>query len=139
MPGCSLILADIGWQMFKFMKENLPIPPEMLLTQAILICAMLIGLVWLIKKPGVFPILYLILFQLFRLSGFISQALDRLVHDQLSNVDVMYYILYLICWMYIAPFLLWLVALKNQDHDSQYKAPIRPNLDKLLHINNKLK
>ena len=135
MPGCALILADLAWQIIRFMHETNLTPVHVLLTQLILIIAMIVGIIWLVKKPGIFPILYLVLFQLFRISGFIIQALDRFVSDNLSSTDVTYYVLYLVCWMYIVPFLFWLTAFLNQTPESPHKPRMRSNLNKLL--NNK--
>jgi len=114
MPGCALILADIVWQIFRYIQDDLGYTAPIITTGCVLIVAMLIGLIWLVKKPGILPIAYLTLFQLFRFSGFTYQAVDRVTSNELSSAEVTYYLLYLVCWMYIVPLLFWFIGLSQR-------------------------
>lgn len=114
IPGCALVLADIGWQIVRFIQNNPTLTPQDLLTEVLLIVAMLIGLIWLLKKPGILPIIYLALFQLFRFTAFTYQAIDRITYETLTTPEVTYYILYLVCWMYIVPLIFWFNGLIQQ-------------------------
>lgn len=133
VPGCALILADIVWQIIRVKNENLSFTSEIVITELVLIIAMIIGLIWLIKKPGIFPIFYLTLFQLFRFSGFTYQAMTNLIQENLSPIEVNYYLLYLVCWMYIVPLLFWFVGFLHQYKDTEQDVKNRPDrLGKLL-------
>lgn len=118
IPGCALILADIPWQIIRFLESGITYTPQVFITDLVLIVAILIGLWWLIKKPGILPITYLALFQLFRFSAFTYQAVDRVATTNISTAEITYYILYLVCWMYIAPLLFWFIGLAQQDPNS---------------------
>ncbi len=113
IPGCALILADILWQLLRLIQNNDTYTHSFITTVIVLVLAMLIGLLWLIKKPGVFPIVYLALFQLFRFSTFTYEATDHAISNDLSLSEASDYILYLVCWMYIVPMLFWIVGLKQ--------------------------
>lgn len=114
VPGCSVILADIIWQVIRYFQNNASLTPEFIITESILIVAMLIGLVWLLKKPSVMPIIYLAIFQLFRFTAFVYQGVDRAIGETLTTPEVTYYILYLVCWMYIVPLIFMFKGLMQQ-------------------------
>lgn len=116
VPGCAILLADIVWQVVRMMQESISYQPEVITTQAVLIIAIILGTVWLMRKPSILPVAYLALFQLIRFAGFVFQALQSFKSQDLAVVEVMYYFLYLVCWMYIAPLLFWLIGFMHQDH-----------------------
>ncbi|MEO8401383.1 MAG: hypothetical protein ABI597_06230 [Gammaproteobacteria bacterium] len=133
IPGCALILADIFWQIIRFIENGITYTPQVFITDMVLIAAILIGLWWLIKKPGILPITYLALFQLFRFSAFTYQAVDRVTSTNISTEGITYYILYLVCWMYIAPLLFWFIGLAQQEpNSSQPTEKHAPRRNKLL-------
>jgi hypothetical protein len=131
MPGCAVILADIVWQIIRYVQDDMGYTAPVITTGLVLISAMLIGLIWLVKKPGILPVAYLSLFQLFRFSGFTFQAVDRITSSQLSSAEVTYYLLYLVCWMYIVPLLFWLIGL------SQRQLYVEENVEKHTPRSNK--
>lgn len=113
IPGCALILADIAWQILRIIPNYNSYPSNIFITQSVLVITMLIGLVWLVKKPGVMPILYLALFQLFRFSGFTYEAINHAIKDNILANEATIYTIYLVCWMYIVPLLFWMVGLRQ--------------------------
>jgi len=126
VPGCALILADVPWQLIRYAQNGTHYTPQLVITDIVLIITMLIGLRWLLKKPGILPITYLALFQLFRFSAFAYQAIDHAVWREFSGEEVTYYILYLVCWMYIVPLLFWFVAFAQQKPESEQRSSKRP-------------
>lgn len=133
IPGCALILADILWQCVRLIQNNSGYPPSFILTMIVLVITMLIGLVWLIKKPGVLPIAYLALFQLFRFSNFTYEAMGHVIANDLSLYEVTAYAIYLVCWMYIVPLLFWMIGLiqvKGSESINTQQRP-SPRLNKL--------
>jgi len=117
IPGCALVFADIIWQLLRFTRENEAYSHSFLATVAILVMTMLIGLFWLVKKPSIMPIVYLVLFQLFRFSTFSYEATERAFSNDLSASEASDYTLYLVCWMYIVPLLFWMVGLREIEAD----------------------
>ncbi len=113
IPGCALILADIIWQLLRLIQDNDIYSSSFITTVFILVMTMLIGLIWLVKKPGVLPIVYLALFQLFRFSTFSYEAIDRAISNDLSLSEASDYTLYLVCWMYIVPLIFWMFGLRQ--------------------------
>jgi hypothetical protein len=113
IPGCAIVLADIIWQLIRLSQDNSGYLSTLITTEVVLVVAMLIGFVWLIKKPGVMPIIYLALFQLFRFSGFTYEATNHAIADKLSVEETTAYGLYLVCWMYIVPLLFWMIGLRQ--------------------------
>ncbi len=126
IPGCALIFADIVWQLIRLMQENNIYSSSFITTVCILVVTMLIGLIWLIKKPGVMPILYLVLFQLFRFSTFSYEAIERANSNDLSVPEASDYMLYLVCWMYIVPLLFWIIGLRQVGNIVENR-PVRVN------------
>ncbi len=120
VPGCAIIIADIIWQVIRYSQSGMTFSPQFVATEIILITAILIGLRWLILKPNILPIAYLALFQLFRFSAFTYQAIDRSISDMLTAHEVTYYILYLVCWMYIVPLIFWFSAVMQRDQKNLY-------------------
>lgn len=121
IPGCALILSDIIWQVIRHIQNDMGYTPQVVTAECVLISAMLVGLIWLIKKPGIPPIAYLALFQLFRFSSFAYQAIYNAISNALSAPEVTYYILYLVSWMYIVPLLFWLIGLMHQEPETNQK------------------
>ena len=111
IPGCAVILADIAWQVIRFARSETGNTLGFTITVCILTVAIVIGLIWLLKRPGIFPIIYLMLFQLFRFSGFLYQGMNRLATNELTMHEFGLYILYLVCWMYLVPLVFWFVGL----------------------------
>lgn len=114
ISGSVIILADIAWQIVRFVQSGTGNTPQVIVTECVLIAAMLYGLIWLLRKPGLLPLIYLALFQLFRFSGFTYQAIDRISHNELSAEEVTYYMIYLVCWMYLVPLLFLFIGLQQQ-------------------------
>ncbi|HSW93279.1 MAG TPA: hypothetical protein VLJ15_02865 [Gammaproteobacteria bacterium] len=110
MPGCALVFADLIWQLLRLIQESDTYSSSLITTVLILVITLLIGLIWLIKKPGIMPIVYLTLFQLFRFSTFSYEATENAVANNLSVSEASDYTLYLVCWMYIVPLLFWIVG-----------------------------
>lgn len=121
VPGCALVLADILWQLLRIVRANEIYSSSLITTVFILVMTILIGLVWLVKKPGVMPIVYLTLFQLFRFSTFSYEATERAISNDLSVSEVSDYTLYLVCWMYIVPLLFWMIGLRQIDDNTSIK------------------
>ncbi len=115
IPGCSIVLSDIIWQIFRLIKENDAYSGSLITTVVILVLTMLIGLIWLVRKPGIFPIVYLVLFQLFRFSTFSYEATDHAMTNVLSVSEASDYMLYLVSWMYIVPLLFWMMGLREAE------------------------
>lgn len=122
VPGCTVILTDIIWQVVRYFQDGMTLTPQFIITECILISAMLIVLVWLIKNPGILPIVYLAIFQLFRFTAFVYQGVNKVVVDSLTTPEVTYYILYLVCWMYIVPLLFLFKGVMQQE---QKPSPVR--------------
>jgi hypothetical protein len=133
IPGCALVLADIIWECLRLIQDNAGYTPNLILTVVVLVIAMLIGLFWFIKKPGVMPIAYLMLFQLFRFSNFTNESIYHAIAKELSLTEATNYAIYLVSWMYIAPLLLWMIGLRllqaNENVSPQHR---RRSMDKLL-------
>jgi len=130
MPGCALVFADIIWQIFRLIRENDTYSSSFIMTVFILVMTMVIGLIWLVKKPGVMPIVYLALFQLFRFSTFSYEAIERAISNDLSLSEASDYTLYLVCWMYIVPLLFWMIGLRqieNSGNSSVKHRSVREN------------
>ncbi len=132
VPGSALILADMAWQLVRYVQNGIIYTPALIITDIVLIVTMLVGLRWLIKKPGILPIVYLSLFQLFRFSAFSYQAIDHVASADFSVAEVTYYVLYLVCWMYIAPLLFWFVGFAQLKVDSGPVAEKRDSTARLL-------
>lgn len=115
-PGCAIILADLAWQIARVMQDNAAYAPQTLVTVVVIMAAIVINLIWLLRKPGILPIFCLTLFQLFRLLGFTNEALDRYISTNISSTDVAYYILYLVSWMYITPLLFLFTGLDQRGY-----------------------
>lgn len=113
VPGCALVLADIIWQLLRLIQENDTYTNSLVTTIFILVLTMVIGLIWLVKKPGIMPIVYLVLFQLFRFSTFSYEATENAISNNLSVSEASDYTLYLVCWMYIVPLLFWIIGLRQ--------------------------
>ncbi len=113
IPGCALVLSDIIWQLLRLIQDNEAYSNSLAMTVFFLVITMLIGLIWLIKKPGMMPIVYLTLFQLFRFSTFSYEATERAISNDLSVSEASDYMLYLVCWMYIVPLLFWMIGFKQ--------------------------
>lgn len=113
IPGCMLVFADLVWQLVRLIQENNNYSSSLITTVFVLVLALIIGLIWLVKNPGVMPIIYLTLFQLFRFSTFSYEAIERSVSNDLSVSEASEYTLYLVCWMYIVPLLFWIVGLRQ--------------------------
>ena len=90
VPGCALVLSDIIWQIIRHIQHDMVYTPQIVTAECVLVIAMLVGLVWFIKKPGVPPIAYLALFQLFRFSAFAYQAVYNAISHSLSAPEVTY-------------------------------------------------
>lgn len=110
VPGCALVLADLFWQIIRFIRNNDLFTYQVLSSEIIIVVAMLIGVAWMFKKPGVLPIVFLMLFQLFRFSAFTYQAIDRASVATLTTPEVTFYMVYLVCWMFITPMVLLFVG-----------------------------
>ena len=49
VPGSAVILADLSWQIIRIAQSNLSYTPQLLITEFVLIIAMIMGLIWLFK------------------------------------------------------------------------------------------
>ncbi len=127
VPAAAIYFADAGWQLTKIVRyydlltltDIVPI-----VTFAILI---VIGVIWLIKKPGKYPILYLSILQV---SSFMTSVAALFGHDFITRNPINFNfiimigaIIFFLIWKLVIP--LWL-AIVGTNHFKTAEAASMP-------------
>lgn len=112
IPGVVVLLADFGWRLINIFFYASSVPLTYIISEIVLAIAILAGVIWLLKKPGYSPILFLGAIVLFRYIMVMHHLFSQLSTFYTVKQDIMVGS-FLTCWVLLAPIILWLVGFKS--------------------------
>jgi len=119
IPGISIISADYGWRFLNLIIYSNAIPAnanlsDIIIAKLALGITILLGIIWLVKRPGVLPILFLTIISIYRYASITFFIFSGTYATEMSKSQLTSIVIFLSFWIIIAPLLFWFLGIRER-------------------------